>query len=129
MQKTIIKNTFIFFSLTALIIASVFFITQNKKQGIEPAKKAKEKPIFQMDIPKVYTQPLVLSLPSALGAQFSIQPVQAMSVAKIEQGEDKVKYEEAYINTDIIQTLSPNKIKEDISTFLKQVVTEIATAK
>jgi len=79
-------------------------------------KPAEPELSYEIEQPEFYSQPLVIKTFKNI---FAVQPVNAQENSKkIKEGKDKVKYINAYQNTDIVQTLSKNKIKEDI--ILKQ---------
>jgi len=66
---------------------------------------------FNIKVPDKYNEPLLIT---AMEKTLSIQPVGAKDISKTQEGNNKVKYVEAFQNTDIIQTKTVNKVKEDI---------------
>lgn len=67
--------------------------------------------LMEVRTPEVYTEPLVVAV---FDSQFRIVPLGARA-AELEVVEDtKVRYVDAYTNTDVVQTTEAYRLKEDI---------------
>ncbi len=84
-----------------LIISGMFLINKYNSQKF----------LYDITIPKTYNEMLKLN---AFGNVLNITPINAQ-VVKVTKPESNIfKYIDAYQNTDIVQTLSKTKLKEDI---------------
>ena len=98
-------------SLVILILIGIVFlfvIPENKRNKINK-KRISEAVLFE--IPTTYDQPLVIKNFNNI---FSLQPLEAKASEVIYEEENKVRYIEPYVNTDIVQEKKQTKIKEDI---------------
>ena len=101
------KQLIIFLSLTALIALGVFGLTKKFNCFNAPDM------LFQVKLPAVYTDSLIVSSGKT---EFFIKPVNAGSVEieYLSGKKDKAKYISVYPETDVLQTIYSNKIKEEI---------------
>jgi len=74
-------------------------------------KKSLSSSPFKLSQPSQYNQPLTISFS---GFNFVISPVNAQSVQLIKENNNRIKYIDAFLNTDVVQTRQTNKLKEEI---------------
>lgn len=106
--KTNFLSAFIAFAVVFGLVGSGAYIVYKEMAGFSWDDKSK----FAADInsPETYDKPLLIKLTDLL---FSIMPLNA-NAAKAQTRDNVVKYIDAFLNTDIVQTAYFNKIKEDI---------------
>jgi hypothetical protein len=95
--------------IVVLALTGVFFMEDKvvKKNALPGGVVA----YFNIELPQKYTEPMIVS---TLKHSFSVQPVGAASVDKIDEGDNTVRYIDPYPKTDIVQEIQSNKLKEDI---------------
>jgi len=101
--KMIHKNKNLQLGLIAIGLVVVFLVVLNLN--------FKSNKVVEFKIPKKYDQPLIVK---SFGYVLSLQPVNAQGSKRIQIDKDTIKYEDVYLNTNIVQTKQTNKLKEDI---------------
>ncbi len=105
-----LKNYLIILAITAGIISAGLFYIQSKVGNSDFKKLVTTATTLNVDFPSSYNKPLLLEMADLA---ISILPLGAQS-AKAQVTGNIVKYIDAYQNTDVVQTKSSNKLKEDI---------------
>jgi len=98
-----------------LVFSFIFLLNKPEPEIVEKVYKTYT---YKLEQPELYSQPLIIK---TFKNTFSIKPVEAKeNVQKVidTQNKNKVRYIDAYQNTDVVQIRQNNKLKEDI--ILKQ---------
>ena len=104
-----LKIYLISLSIILVLIASTWLYVSSLMKNLNKIKPDNTF-AFSLNLPKLYSDPLLIKL---FGTEFSISPLGA-SPAEAAEEENVVKYLDAFVNTDIVQTKYSNKLKEDI---------------
>ena len=104
MNKTII--ILICIILGVAIVYSALLTNRSEEPGIWDSLI-----YLDINIPDKYTEPLKIVLENN---PLLIEPVNAMESSVIKESDNVFKYIDAYINTDVVQTIKTHKLKEDI---------------
>jgi len=114
-MSNFLKNNSARLSFRALIVGLILAIAFGAVGWLSVSERHKARIIgrngLDIQIPIEYTEPLIIA---AFNNIFSIKPIHANNSQAITQGENIIKYIDAYSNTDVVQTKYSDKIKEDI---------------
>jgi hypothetical protein len=104
--------------ILGLVVGGIIIMSRDQTGNISFRKNESFLPNsepFGFDSPEKYNEQLTVSF---LDDVLSIMPLEAAAASQTSEGENKVKYIDAYQNTDVVQTRQSSKLKEDI--ILKQ---------
>jgi len=110
-QKINILSIFVMAVFAVAIGASIY----NAFINLEENSLITNKSVLEISQPDFYNKQLKIKL---LGHEFSMAPLGALEAKAQTISDNVIKYIDAFPNTDIVQTKSNNKLKEDI--ILKQ---------
>ncbi len=117
-MKPYLLSILIIFTVIAFLGAVVFGLVYFSRDDSPEPNRALEKAEtgiavapFGINSPSRYDESLTVS---AFNETLSLKPLKASAAEKIAEGDNVVKYKDAYQNTDVVQTRETSKLKEDI---------------